>query len=369
METDNSDTESDILSLKSPSALTISSYDVDSSIRSSSPVPSVVVSITSSMRDQIYKQEYGRNLNNYSDVYRLPADEEELERLDKQHTILADAMGGKYVPPMAAVMADDTPGETKACLDLGCGSGNWITDVARDFPHCTAVGIDLIPMQSSTMPPNLRSEVDDINLGLEHFYGDFNVVHARLISSGIKDYHLLIDQIARVLRPGGMFHVSEFDFQIYDSNHCRIELDVDELGPPWLARWMTHTLKAMIKSGGDVDAASHLHEWILNNPMFEDVVYKEFWFAAVAPRRDPSDDSEALRRMDQGLYDDCLAFMRSGRPLLLGYGFPPETVNLLEENVLQELAEKKIPQYTRLQCVYARKRQTSAIELCSQKSV
>jgi hypothetical protein len=30
-----------------------------------------------------------------------------------------------------------------------------------------------------------RSEVDDINLGLEHFYGDFNVVHAQLISSGV----------------------------------------------------------------------------------------------------------------------------------------------------------------------------------------
>lgn len=31
----------------------------------------------------------------------------------------------------------------------------------------------------------IRSEVDDINLGLEHFYGDFNVVHAQLISSGV----------------------------------------------------------------------------------------------------------------------------------------------------------------------------------------
>lgn len=35
-----------------------------------------------------------------------------------------------------------------------------------------------------------RSEVDDINLGLEHFYGDFNVVHARLISSGVSSNHL-----------------------------------------------------------------------------------------------------------------------------------------------------------------------------------
>ena len=44
---------------------------------------------------------------------------------DKQHTLLLDIMGAKYVPPMAGIMADDTPGETKACLDLGCGSGSW----------------------------------------------------------------------------------------------------------------------------------------------------------------------------------------------------------------------------------------------------
>lgn len=28
--------------------------------------------------------------------------------------------------------------------------------------------------------------MDDINLGLEHFYGSFNVVHARLISAGVR---------------------------------------------------------------------------------------------------------------------------------------------------------------------------------------
>jgi hypothetical protein len=135
----DSDSESDVFSLAS--APTISSYDADVSIRSSSPARSLVLSVTSSMRDKIYKQEFGRNLNNYSDVYRLPADEEELERLggsiiklladilnnkwkDKQHTLLLDIMGGRYPPPMLAIMADE-PGEIKACLDLGCGSGSW----------------------------------------------------------------------------------------------------------------------------------------------------------------------------------------------------------------------------------------------------
>lgn len=139
IDTDRSDTESDIFSLAS-APNTISSYDADVSLRSTSP-SSMVLSVTSSIRQKIYKEEFGRNLNNYSDVYRLPADEEELERLggsiikrvadvlnnkwkDKQHSMLSELMGGKYPAPMLEVMADE-PGETKACLDLGCGSGNW----------------------------------------------------------------------------------------------------------------------------------------------------------------------------------------------------------------------------------------------------
>jgi len=43
---------------------------------------------------------------------------------DKQHEMFKMMMG-PYPEPMAEVMADDTPGETKAVLDLGCGSGSW----------------------------------------------------------------------------------------------------------------------------------------------------------------------------------------------------------------------------------------------------
>ena len=42
-----------------------------------------------------------------------------------------------------------------------------------------------------------RSEVDDINLGLQHFYGDFNVVHGRLISSGVSSSLYLLETVRR----------------------------------------------------------------------------------------------------------------------------------------------------------------------------
>ncbi|KAG6842410.1 hypothetical protein C0991_007540 [Blastosporella zonata] len=242
------------------------SYDV--SMRSGSPTPSVF-SMSSSVRAQAVRQEFGRAINNYSEVYRLPADDEELDRLDQQHEMFKECLGN-YPHPMSEIMADDVPGEIKAVLDLGCGSGGWILDVARDFPHCQAVAVDLVPMQS-------LSEVDDINLGLEHFYGDFNVVHAQLISSGIKDFYNLLDHITKVLRPGGLAILVEWDFNAYNVDHERIEVSTHEVKEPWWPRWLAFCKIAIKESGGDVDAADNLREWTNNHPALEDVTYEEFW--------------------------------------------------------------------------------------------
>ena len=162
---------------------------------------------------------------------------------------------------------------------------------------------------------------------------------------------------------------------MYDANHRRIERDVNDLTPPWWSVWLCHLLKAIIKSGGDVSAANNMHEWILNHPMFEDVVYRDVWVPVVPVPRDTSNDSEETRQLEKKLSDDCYvsvgsiiffqcsyiymdqAFLRSGRPLLLGYGFAPETISMIEEKALEELRERKLIQFTRLQCVYARKRQ------------
>jgi hypothetical protein len=72
-----SDFESDIFSTRTATS-SATSHDV--SMRSGSPAPSVY-SVTSSLRAASYRQEYGRGLNNYSEIYRLPADDEEFDRL------------------------------------------------------------------------------------------------------------------------------------------------------------------------------------------------------------------------------------------------------------------------------------------------
>ncbi|KAI0308063.1 S-adenosyl-L-methionine-dependent methyltransferase [Multifurca ochricompacta] len=350
-----SDVDSDIFSMRSaPSSAT--SYDV--SMRSGSPAPSMY-SVTSSIRATSYRQEYGRGLNNYSEVYQLPADDEELDRLDKQHGMFKKIMGA-YPPSMAEVMADDTSGEIKSVLDLGCGSGNWIMEVARDFPHCQAVAVDLVPMQSmqryaSKLQP-CRSEVDDINIGLQHFYGDFNVVHARLISSGIRDFPSLIDHISQCLRPGGLMELLEFDFRVYDGDCRPFSLRTGIMESPWFPRWMSFLNMAVRQRGGSPDAASMLYNWTLQHPAFEDVVYEEY-FIPTAPFMSHQDPNFHFNRaISLTFREDILAFLRSGRPLLLGSGLPESLVDELQDRAHFELIEARTASFIRVERVYARKR-------------
>jgi SAM-dependent methyltransferase len=350
----DTDTDSDRYTEMSLDASEASSRtSADLSMRSASPVPSVA-SVTSSLRAQAYRHEYGRGLNNYSDVYRLPADDEELDRLDKQHVMFCRVMG-KYPPPLPQIMAEDGF-EVKAILDLGCGSGSWVMDVAREFPHSSAVAVDLVPMQSLSMPPNLRSEVDDINLGLEHFYGDFNVVHCQLISSGIRDYHSLINHISHVLRPGGLVDLTEFPFSFTGFDRQPVLPPAGSFQPPWTPLLMSYINRAVRARGGDADASTHLHEWVSNHPAFEDVVYREFWIPCSPWMTGNNPVTKFWNEIGSTMRDDIKAFFRSARPLLLGYGLEEGFIDAMEQNADKELDEAITPVYVLIENVYARKK-------------
>ncbi|KAI0035129.1 S-adenosyl-L-methionine-dependent methyltransferase [Vararia minispora EC-137] len=338
-------------------ATSVTSYDDDASMRSGSPQPSVY-SMTSSIRAASYRHEYGRGVNNYSDVYWLPADDEELDRLDLQHRMFQRLMG-KYPAPLHDILKDDTPEDPKRALDLGCGSGGWIMDLARDYPHCDCVAVDLVPMQREDMPPNCRSEVDDINFGLQHFFNAFHVVHARLISSGIRDYEYLVDHISGALRPGGLVDILEFDFRVYGPDRKPFTI-MPNSNAPYFARWMSLLNMAVRQRGGSPDAANSIHSYVLEHGAYEDVIYREY-FIPTAPfmsKRDPN--YSYIRPISETFRDDIYAFLQSGRPILLASGLCETVVDSLAQNAHDELRDARTVSYIRVENVYARKIQQPA---------
>lgn len=61
-------------------------------------------------------------------------------------------------------------------------------EMAKEFSHTNVTGVDLVPvpLDTAAVPQNMRMEVDDINLGLPHFHGQFDLVHLRCVTSGIR---------------------------------------------------------------------------------------------------------------------------------------------------------------------------------------
>jgi hypothetical protein len=65
------------------------------------------------------------------------------------------------------------------------------------------------------LPPNCRFEIDDVNNGLAHFRGQFDVVHARLIGSGLKDFRKTMQDVEEYLKPGGIVLWVDADYDVY----------------------------------------------------------------------------------------------------------------------------------------------------------
>ena len=158
-----------------------------------------------------------------------------------------------------------------------------------------------------------------MSLGLEHFAGDFDVVHVRDISPGVRDYYKLIDDVALSLRPNGLADFLELDWRGYDIDKRPMLGTPQEIwgsqGPPegWLgtgmarseevpgapymtrlprsqptervapgpnpyfARFLTLVRQCIQKRGGHVDAAALLRRWVEEHHGFKDIVHNQYW--------------------------------------------------------------------------------------------
>lgn len=94
-------------------------------------------------------------------------DNEEHRRLDLQHQIYTMTLGALYpAAPLVRWALRPRQHRRPAIMDVGAGSGSWYAtsyaalqcvinaacraiDVAREFPYCDVVGVDLVPPRVS----------------------------------------------------------------------------------------------------------------------------------------------------------------------------------------------------------------------------
>ncbi|KAJ3028658.1 hypothetical protein HDV00_010105, partial [Rhizophlyctis rosea] len=147
-------------------------------------------------------------------VYVLPNDDEEMDRLTMQHYCIRQLFQSNFSAPVAGVLRSGGK-----VLDLGCGSGIWGMEVGSDFPKSTITGLDISPVQPSTIKPKNVTFLEGDITSLPLPFGDntFAFVHMRLLVAGLRKefYPVLIDEMVRILRPGGYIELMEIGDMVY----------------------------------------------------------------------------------------------------------------------------------------------------------
>jgi ubiquinone/menaquinone biosynthesis C-methylase UbiE len=144
------------------------------------------------------------------------SNKEERTRLHIQDQLLTISMGG-VLPEQA------DPTFFYSLLDVGCGTGDWLIEVAKTYPHMTRlVGVDI----SSKMLGYARAQAEaqgvserieflemDALHKLEFPDSTFDLVNERFGDSFIRtwDWPKFLEECRRVARPGGVIRVTECD--------------------------------------------------------------------------------------------------------------------------------------------------------------
>ena len=133
----------------------------------------------------------------------------------------------------------------KAILDLACGPGGWVLDVARQHPDIEVTGIDISESMirfakaqaTSRGYGNASFMVMDVKKPLLFEDASFDLVNERTLYGvmGPGEWPQLLAECKRILRPGGIIRLTELEMPVTTS-------------PALNALWYLHT-RAFYKLG------------------------------------------------------------------------------------------------------------------------
>ncbi|KAI7864191.1 S-adenosyl-L-methionine-dependent methyltransferase [Spinellus fusiger] len=172
----------------------------------------------------------GRQFHNTAtSSYWLPNDEEEMDRLVGQHFALKTFFDGNVINDPDILQLFDNGAKV---LDVGCGPGTWVMDVATDFPCCECIGIDMSEVFPHTIrPSNVIFQSANVLECIPYPDNSIDFVNVRLLVMALRkeEWPVLLKEIFRVLKPGGYIQSTESGL-IEDGNEfiCRVESCVTE---------------------------------------------------------------------------------------------------------------------------------------------
>ncbi|KIJ10168.1 hypothetical protein PAXINDRAFT_86429 [Paxillus involutus ATCC 200175] len=144
-------------------------------------------------------------------LYLLPSDDDEKERLARQHQLYKTLFGGRIIFP-----AISFPPNAEV-LDIGTGSATWLTDCRSHLPdsvqfYGTDIESKLFPAYSIT-PPNSHFSIGSATRPPSYWSSKFTLVNQRLLILALtkEEWNKVVHEIYRVLKDGGYAQFVEID--------------------------------------------------------------------------------------------------------------------------------------------------------------
>jgi ubiquinone/menaquinone biosynthesis C-methylase UbiE len=150
------------------------------------------------------------------------SNQEELSRLQIQDHLFTVNMGG-------VLPEQPDPTVFSRVLDVGCGTGGWLIELAQTTPTCTMlVGVDV--SQTFVEYARAQAEAAQVSDRVEFHVADalrilefpsryFDLVNHRAGMGWLRtwDWRKLLDEYQRVCRPGGVVRITEPEWAVSNS--------------------------------------------------------------------------------------------------------------------------------------------------------
>lgn len=158
------------------------------------------------------KDEQGENASTY--IVQDRSNQDEMMRLEVQDRMVTGGMGG-VLPELA-----DLTG-LRRVLDVGCGTGGWLIEMAQTYPIEKLVGVDIngkviayarAQAESLALDGRVEFQTMDALRALEFPDASFDLVNQRAATSWLttREWNKILQEYQRVTRPGGIIRITEF---------------------------------------------------------------------------------------------------------------------------------------------------------------
>ena len=217
-------------------------------------------------------------------------------------------------------------------LDLGCGTGIWCRDIAKEYPSATVIGVDISPPATSsgpdqrTTPSNVSFHKADVQEPWSFAGADegFDLIHCRLLFLGVRDWNAVLRNVTMHLKPGGYVQLLDVPWSQ--------ELPGKGVNEPETAyeTWTRHKISSVQRMG--VEYFAPLRHAELAKSFGLEVVKDELTPYYVDPKGWDKNTSEEIGDMVKEIYLRVIDMLGANPMIWKGAGLTPDEGKELSEN-------------------------------------